>query len=102
DFLNVSVANRGISGDTSRALRYRLKEDVLELHPRAVSVLIGTNDLSLGGEPEQINENIKAVLAELQKQNPTVPIVLNRVMPRGPVPGKFPEKIQKLNTLIDG
>jgi len=102
DFSNLKVANRGISGDTSRGLRYRLKEDVLELHPRAVSLLIGTNDLSLGGEPEQVIENIKAIVAELQKQNPNVAIVLNRVMPRGPVPGKFPEKIQKLNALIDG
>ena len=74
----------------------------MELQPKAVSLLIGTNDLSLGGEPEQVIENIKAIIAELQKQNPNVPIVINRVMPRGPVPGRFPERIQKLNALIDG
>jgi lysophospholipase L1-like esterase/poly(3-hydroxybutyrate) depolymerase len=101
DFPGIKVANRGISGDTSRGVRYRLKEDVMELQPKAVSLLIGTNDLALGGDPEQVIENIKAIIAELQKQNPTVPIVLNRVMPRGPQPGKFPEKIQKLNALID-
>jgi lysophospholipase L1-like esterase/poly(3-hydroxybutyrate) depolymerase len=101
DFPGMKVANRGISGDTSRGVRYRLKEDVMELQPKAVSLLIGTNDLSLGGEPEQVIENIKAIINELQKQNPAVPIVLNRVMPRGPQPGKFPEKIQKLNGLID-
>ncbi len=82
-------------------MRYRLKEDVLDLNPRAVSLLIGTNDLALGGEPEQTIENIRAIVAELQKQNATVPIVLNHVMPRGPQPGKFPEKIQKLNGLLD-
>jgi lysophospholipase L1-like esterase/poly(3-hydroxybutyrate) depolymerase len=102
DFPNLKTANRGISGDTSRGLRYRLKEDVMELQPKAVSLLIGTNDLALGGEPEQVIENIKAIIAELQKQNPNVSLVINRVMPRGPVPGKFPEKIQKLNALIDG
>lgn len=101
DFPNFKVANRGISGDTSRGVRYRLREDVMELQPKAVSFLIGTNDLSLGGEPEQVIENIKAIIAELQKQNPNVPIVLNHVMPRGPVAGKFPDKIQKLNKLID-
>lgn len=101
DFSSYKVANRGISGDTSRGVRYRLKEDVLDLNPRAVSLLIGTNDLALGGEPEQTIENIRAIVAELQKQNATVPIVLNHVMPRGPQPGKFPEKIQKLNGLLD-
>lgn len=101
DFPNLKVANRGISGDTSRGVRYRLREDVLALNPKAVSLLIGTNDLALGGEPEQVIANIQAIVAELQKQNANVPIVLNRVMPRGPQPGKFPEKIQRLNGMID-
>ena len=101
DFPKWKVANRGISGDTSRGLRYRLREDVMDLQPKAVSILIGTNDLALGGEPEQVIENIKAIVAELQKQNANVPIIINRVMPRGPQPGRFPEKIQKLNGLID-
>lgn len=101
DFPGMKVANRGISGDTARGVRYRLRGDVLDLNPKAVSILIGTNDLALGGEPQQVIDNIKAIVAELQKQNPEIPIILNRVMPRGPSPGKFPEKIQQLNGMID-
>jgi poly(3-hydroxybutyrate) depolymerase/lysophospholipase L1-like esterase len=100
DFPNLFVVNRGISGDTSRGLRYRLKEDVLDLHPRAVVLLIGTNDLALGGTPAQVIENIRAIVAELQKQNRNVRIVMNLVMPRGPQPGLFPDKIRDLNALI--
>ena len=100
DFPNLSAVNRGISGDTARGLRYRLKEDVLDLHPRAVSLLIGTNDLSLGGTPAQVIDNIRAIVAELEKQNRNVKIVINLVMPRGPQPEKFPEKIRELNALI--
>ena len=100
DFPNLTAVNRGISGDTSRGLRYRLKEDVLDLHPRAVSLLIGTNDLSLGGTPAQVIDNIRAIVAELEKQNRNVKIVINLVMPRGPQPGKFPDKIRELNALI--
>jgi poly(3-hydroxybutyrate) depolymerase/lysophospholipase L1-like esterase len=92
--------NRGINGDTSRGVRYRLREDVLDLHPRTVSLLIGTNDLQLGGTPEQVVENLRAIVAELEKQNRNVRIILNLVMPRGPVPGKFPENIRKLNGRI--
>lgn len=101
DFPGMKIANRGISGDTSRGVRYRLREDVLALNPRAVSLLVGTNDLALGGEPAQTVDNIKTIIAELQKQNPSIPIILNRVMPRGPVPGKFPDKIRALNEQID-
>ncbi|HEU0010688.1 MAG TPA: GDSL-type esterase/lipase family protein, partial [Verrucomicrobiae bacterium] len=43
-FDGLKIANRGISGDTTRGVLIRLKEDVLALHPRAVVVLIGTND----------------------------------------------------------
>ena len=100
DFSTRKIANRGISGDTSRGLRYRLKEDVLDLNPKAVSILIGTNDLALGGTQEQIIGNLKAIIAELQKQNASVPIILNRVMPRGGE-NDFPARIAKLNTAID-
>ncbi len=100
DFPTLNAVNRGISGDTSRGLRYRLKEDVLDLHPRAVSMLIGTNDLALGGTSAQVMDNIRAIVAELEKQNRNVRIVINLVMPRGPVPGQFPEKIKQLNALL--
>src|SRR5713101_5919590 len=44
-FPGMKVANRGISGDTSRGVLIRVQEDVLALHPQAVVLLIGTNDL---------------------------------------------------------
>ena len=101
DFPKMKTANRGISGDTSRGVLYRLKEDVLDLHPKAVSILIGTNDLAQGGTPEQTRDNVKAILSELQKQNSSVPIIINHVMPRGALAGKFPEKIKELNAMLD-
>ena len=44
-FPGVKVANRGISGDTTRGVLIRLKGDVLSLNPSGVVILIGTNDL---------------------------------------------------------
>ncbi len=101
DFPNFKVANRGISGDTTRGLRYRLQGDVLDLHPKAVAMLIGTNDLDQGAEPELVAENLKAIVAELHRANPAMPIVISKVMPRGAKPGKYPEKIQALNALYE-
>ena len=101
DFPQLKVANRGISGDTTRGLLMRLQEDVIAVKPRAVSLLIGTNDLQLGAEPTLVARNIQSIVAELHKANPQMPIVLNKVMPRGAQPGKFPEAIQRLNSLLE-
>ena len=52
DFDDLKVANRGISGDTTRGMLLRLEEDVLNLDPAAVVMLMGTNDLEENAEPQ--------------------------------------------------
>jgi len=41
----VKVLNRGVSGDRAKDLAARWREDCLDLHPDAVSILIGINDV---------------------------------------------------------
>ena len=101
DFPKLKTANRGISGDTTRGLRARLQGDVVDLHPKAVSILIGTNDLDQGAAPEVVAENLKAIVADLHKADPGMPIIINKVMPRGAKPDFFPEKIKLLNGLYE-
>lgn len=43
--LNISIVNRGVSGDTIRDLKNRWDRDCLRLKPDILSVLIGINDL---------------------------------------------------------
>lgn len=100
-FPGLKVANRGISGDTTRGLRYRLTGDVIAAQPKAVAILIGTNDLDQGAEPELVTENLKAIVTELHTARPGMPIVLSKVMPRGAKPNFFPQKIEKLNALYE-
>ena len=57
-FPGIKVANRGISGDTTRGVLLRLQEDVLVLNPAAVVLLIGTNDLEEGATPEEGFESL--------------------------------------------
>src|SRR6185436_6704618 len=75
-FPGLKIANRGISGDTSRGVLIRLQEDVLALHPQAVVLLIGTNDLEEKASPKTIAANLKLILAELARHDPKMPIVL--------------------------
>ncbi|MEC8942866.1 MAG: GDSL-type esterase/lipase family protein, partial [Verrucomicrobiota bacterium] len=80
-FPGVKVANRGISGDTTRGVLIRLEEDVLSLKPSGVVILIGTNDLEEGDSAESIAGNLKLIIAKLKAHNAKMPIVLCQVMP---------------------
>ena len=74
----IKLANRGISGDTTRGLLARVDDDVLALEPRAIVLLIGTNDIGLGIAPLDISENVKLLLEKISKHDPNVPVILVR------------------------
>jgi lysophospholipase L1-like esterase len=98
-FPGAKVANRGISGDTTRGVLIRLKEDVLALNPSGVVLLIGTNDLEENAEPEVIAANLKLILAELKKHNAKMPVVLCQVFPSSESKKRPADKIKKVNQL---
>jgi lysophospholipase L1-like esterase len=98
-FPGVKVANRGISGDTTRGVLIRLAEDVLALDPRAVVLLIGTNDLEEGATPETVAANLKLILAALKKHDARMPVVLCQVFPSAQAKKRPAEAIKKVNAL---
>ena len=80
-FPGMKVANRGISGDTTRGVLLRLQEDVLALEPRAVVLLIGTNDLEEGARPDVVEHNLRLILSALRNHDHRMPIVLCQIFP---------------------
>lgn len=98
-FAGVKVANRGISGDTTRGVLIRLQEDVLSLKPAGVVLLIGTNDLEENAEPETIAANLKLILAALKRHDAKMPIVLCQVFPSAASMKRPADKIKKVNQL---
>jgi lysophospholipase L1-like esterase len=100
NFPGVKVANRGISGDTSRGLLARVDEDVLALDPQGVVLLIGTNDVELNVPLEGIASNVKRLLAKIAAHNPDTPIVLCQVFPASAKKQRPADKIRKLNGLL--
>lgn len=97
--LGVKMVNRGIGGDTTPNLVYRLNDDVLSLRPRALVILIGTNDLGEHTTPEQIAANLREVQTRIRKAYPTIPIAWCLVMPRAGDP-TYVERIRDLNDRI--
>ncbi|MEQ8791669.1 MAG: GDSL-type esterase/lipase family protein [Pirellulaceae bacterium] len=98
-FDRLKVANRGISGDTTRGMLIRLEEDVLSLNPRAVVLLMGTNDLEEQAEPETIAANLKLIIAALKEHSTEMPIILCKVFPSSETKRRPTEKIKQINEL---
>ncbi len=98
-FGDMKVANRGISGDTTRGMLIRLKEDVLSLNPSAVVLLMGTNDLEEKAEPETIAANLISIVAALKQHNAKMPIILCKVFPSSESKRRPAEKIKRINEL---
>jgi lysophospholipase L1-like esterase len=98
-FGRTKVANRGISGDTTRGMLYRMPEDVLALKPTGVVLLMGTNDLEEGATPEVIAGNLKLILKGLKASNKEMPIILCNVFPSHESKRRSAEQIKKINAL---
>ena len=56
--------NRGIGGQTTPQMLVRFRQDVIDLHPKVVVILAGTNDIA-GNTGPMLNEDIEADLASM-------------------------------------
>jgi lysophospholipase L1-like esterase len=68
-FPDKAYINRGIGGQTTPQMLVRFRQDVIDLHPQAVIILAGTNDIAGNTGPmrlEEIEANY-ASLAELAR-----------------------------------
>lgn len=76
-FTDNNIACRGISGQTSSQMLIRFRQDVLDLKPKYVVILAGTNDLARNTgyiAPENIMDNLASMceLARLHKIRPVL------------------------------
>ncbi len=74
--------NRGIGGQTTPQMLVRFRQDVIDLHPKVVVILAGTNDIA-GNTGPMRNEDIEAnyeSFAELAHAA-SVQVVLSSVLP---------------------
>src|SRR6202050_3273154 len=74
--------NRGIGGQTTPQMLLRFRQDVIDLHPKVVVILAGTNDIAGNTGPmrlEDIEANY-ASMADIARAN-NVRVVFSSVMP---------------------
>lgn len=81
-FSDNNYVDRGISGQTSPQMLVRFRADVLDLKPKAVVILCGTNDIAGNTGPstlQMIEDNIMS-MAQLAKAN-KIKVLLCSVTP---------------------
>ena len=104
-FKGKSYINRGISGQTTPQMLVRFRQDIVNLLPKVVVILAGTNDIAGNTGPstlEMIEDNI-ASMVDIAKAN-NIKVVLCSVLPAHYYPWKPrlnpAEKIVNLNEWI--
>ena len=76
-FKQHNYCGRGIGGQTSTQMLARFTADVVNLHPKAVVIMAGTNDVAHNTywvEPDKVVENIVA-MCQLARANGIVPLI---------------------------
>jgi len=104
-FSNQQYINRGIGGQTTPQMVLRFRQDVIDLKPKVVVILAGTNDIAGNTGPislEEIVGNIKS-MAELARAN-NIKVVISSTLPAFNYPwspNKSPNtKIPALNAML--
>jgi lysophospholipase L1-like esterase len=103
--------NRGIGGQTTPQMLVRFRQDVIDLHPKVVIILAGTNDIAGNSGPmrlEDIEANY-ASMAELARVH-AIKVIYSSVLPihnytpraRDFFAQRSPEKILALNRWLKG
>lgn len=81
--------NRGISGQTTPQMLVRFEQDVVRLHPAAVVILAGTNDVAGNtgpSTPAMIEDNFRAMTAIAQQNG--IKVILASISPAYRYPWK--------------
>lgn len=104
-FSDPNLLNRGIGGETTPQMLSRFEKDVLDINPKAVLILAGTNDIAGNTGAitlPEIRDNIAEMAQMASKDH--IQVILCSVLPAFDYPwrvGRRPdEKIPALNQLI--
>ncbi len=104
-FFEKDYINRGIGGQTTPQMLIRFRADVIDLKPKIVVILAGTNDIAGNTGPatvKMITDNIIS-MAELARSN-RIHVILSSILPAADYPWNPgldpPEKIKVVNYVL--
>ncbi len=74
------VRNRGIAGDVAEGISRRL-ESILTNHPKAIFLLVGTNDMSHNLTTSQVFERCRKVIDKIRTTSPDTKLFVQSLLP---------------------
>lgn len=98
--------NRGIGGQTSAELLVRMRADVIDLHPKTVVIMCGTNDIAQNNGTISLEHTMGNIISmcELAKANKITPVLCSVLPARSfrwnPYVVDAPQQIRALNDMI--
>jgi len=98
---------RGIGGQTSSELLVRMRQDVIDLKPKVVVIMCGTNDIAQNNGTISLEHTMGNIISmcELAKANKIRPILCSvlpaRMFRWNPYVYDAPEQIRALNQMIE-
>ena len=96
----MKTANFAIAGDTTQGVLWGLKNGEGQgFQPKAVMLMIGTNNTGANSAPE-IAEGVGAVVLELRNDFPNAKILLLAIFPRSTPGDPVRDKISEVNRII--
>jgi acetyl esterase/lipase/lysophospholipase L1-like esterase len=104
-FKSHGYIGRGISGQTTPQMLVRFREDVINLHPAAVVILAGINDIAQNTGPEKLEDvfgNIRSMTELAHAAH--IKVVISSVLPANHFPWRPSidptEKVIQLNKML--
>ena len=99
-FGKIRTANFAVAGDTTQGVLWGLRNGEGQgFQPKAVMLMVGTNNMGANTGPE-IAEGIGAVVLEMRRNFPDAKILLLAIFPRGLPGDPVRDKIAETNRII--
>ena len=98
-FNNPTVKNRGISGDVTEGVLFRLDE-ITESNPAKIFIMIGVNDLSKGVSTDSILTNYEIIITRILNETPSTKIFIQSILPVNDEYDYFKNHINKGNSIL--
>jgi lysophospholipase L1-like esterase len=97
---NPNIKNRGISGDITEGVLYRLDE-VTRSKPAKVFLLIGINDLARNIPADTVFQNICRIARNIQETSPSTEVYIQSILPVNPSFTKFGNHVSRTRDVME-
>ena len=92
------LSNRGVNGESSDQIRARFERDVVALHPAAVVIVAGVNDVYQGRDEASVERNLEAMYRRAAEAG--IAVVAGSILPYDTATAEQNRRMRAVNDWI--